>query len=343
MRSISYRVDVLRGEVPYTQLYFSSPPTISSDYTANIHLTLRGEFHRNEDVDYINDNLRPVMILDGAEYPLGVYKIATKRERINAAGVRLDTIEAYDRALILEWAKTETREFFPAGSAYTDIISRLLTRAGIARAIVQNSGAVLQSDREDWDIGTPFLTIINTLLAEINYTPLWFDLTGTARVKAYTAPDATVIAHTYGAAEGVHLLRPEVQSEIDLFSQPNVFIAILENPEYPEPWVKTAVNDTPSSKLSTISRGIRIPQVFIVDNIASEQDLQDYVNKLRNESIQMSEFVSIETAAMPNHNVGDVIAISHPQLSGIFREVSWTLALKSGNYMQHKLQRVVIV
>lgn len=343
MRNIAYRVDVLRGNIPYAELVFSSPPTVYMDDGADIKASLRGTFRRNDNINYLSDELRPVMLLNGAEYPLGVYRIATKKETVTAQDAVYDEIEAYDRAVILEWAKLESRDFWAAGTAYTDIISNYLTRAGITRAAVTPSEAVLQSDREDWDIGTPYLNIINTLLAEINYKALYFDLEGNARVEPYAPPSVANIAHTYGAGEGLTLLRPGHTAEIDVFSQPNVFIAILENPEYPEPLVKTAVNDTPSSPLSTVSRGIRIPYVIKVNNIASEADLQDYVNRLRDNSVQLSEVVTVATAAMPNHNAGDTVAISAPAVQGIFREISWSLALEAGAEMTHELQRVVLI
>ena len=343
MRSVKYRVDVLRGNVPFSQMHFSSPPSIYMDAEAEIKLTMRGEFLKSEIADYIRDEIRPVMILDGIEYPLGVYRIGTVRETVNAAGVHRESIEAYDRAVMLSWAKTEQRDFWAAGTPYDNVIQHYLTAAGIIQAVVVPSAAVLQSDREDWDIGTSYLTIINTLLAEINYNSLWFDLTGTARVEPYTAPNATNIAHRYGAEDGVTVLRPEYASQVDVFAQPNVFIAILENPEYPEPLIATAVNDTPASRLSTISRGIRIPQVYKVDNIASAEELQTYVNRLRDESMQLSEIVEIQTANMPNHNAGDVIALTHPDLTGLFREISWSMTLQAGALMSHTIQRVVVI
>lgn len=343
MRKVEYRMDVLRNGVPYDQLQFSSAPSVYSDSTTQIKLTMRGEFLHNERVDYIKDELRPVMIIDGVEHFLGTYVIVTKREVGNAAGVKRDSIEAYDRAQRLKWAKLEHRDFWAAGTPYETVISHYLTAAGIKNAMFTPTSNVLQSDREDWDIGTEYLTIINTLLSEINYNDIYFDLSGTARLTPYVAPSAENIAHRYGKSDGVTVLRPEYGSEIDLYSKPNVFIAILENPEYATPMVKYAENDTPGSRLSTISRGIRIPAVYKVDNIASENELQAYVNRIRDESMQMSEYVDIQTANMPGHEVYNVIALVMPEITGIFREVSWTLTMQVGAYMQHKLQRVVIM
>lgn len=343
MRTIHYRVDVLRNGVPYEQLMFSTAPTVYSDSTAQIKLSMRGNFLRNERVDYITDELRPVMIANGEEHPLGTYVIVTRRENGSVAGTVTDDIEAYDRSIRLQWAKLEHRDFWAAGTPYETVISHYLTAAGIKNAMFTPTTNVLQSDREDWDIGTDYLTIINTLLKEINYNEIWFDLSGAAQIAPYVAPSAANIRHRYGQGDGLKVLRPEYGSEIDLYSKPNVFIAILENPEYETPMVKYAVNDTPGSRLSTVSRGIRIPQVYKVDNIASEDELQAYINRIRDEAMQTSEYADIQTANMPGHEVFDVIALTHPKLIGIFREVSWTLTMQVGAYMTHQLQRVVVI
>lgn len=343
MRSISFRVDVLRGGVRFDQLLYTQAPTIYTDATANIKMTFKGTFLHNEKVNYISDELRPIMIVNGVDYPLGVYKIVTKREQYSAANQAYDEIEAYDRGIALTWSKIEQREFWPAGTPYDNIISSYLTRAGIKHVAYTSSKFTLQSDREDWDIGAEFLTIVNTLLSEMNYQSLWFDVAGIAQVKPYTKPSANIIDHSYGTHDIIKMLGADCSSEIDLYAQPNVFIAILENPEYDKPLIKTAINDTPASKLSTISRGIRIPAVYKVQNIASESALQEYINKVRDESMQMSEDVSIQTIIAPNHNVGDVIALTHPKIRGIFRETGWSITLDAGQYMPHKLQRVVII
>jgi hypothetical protein len=157
MRKIDYRVDVLRNGVPYDRLVFSSAPSVYCDSSAQIKLTFRGNFLHNNRVDYVKDELRPVMILDGVEYPLGVYTIVTRSETGNAAGVRYDEIEAYDRGIRLQWAKLEHRDYWAKGTTYESVISHYLTATGIKNAMLTPNTNVLQSDREDWDIGTDYL------------------------------------------------------------------------------------------------------------------------------------------------------------------------------------------
>lgn len=343
MRTIDFRVDVLRGGVPYDRLLYSSPPSIYCDADADIALSMRGEFIRNERVNYLTDELRPIVIIDGVESPVGVYRFVTRRELYRAGGHIYDSIEAYDRSIALQWAKLESRDFWPAGTSYDTVITHYLTLAGITNVAFTPSPHVLQSDREDWDVGTQYLTIVNTLLAEMNYQKLWFDVNGVAQVKPYEPPSVANVRHTYSTSDGVSFIYPEYATEVDLYSKPNVFIVILENPEYPEPMYATAVNDTPGSQLSTISRGLRIPQVYKVNNIASAEELQNYANKLRDESMQGSEYMEMQAAIRPGHNPGDTVALAVGDKTGVYREVGWSFSMQTGTYMSHRLQKVVIL
>ena len=169
-RDVRYRVDVLRNGAPITQLQWADgdAPQIIASRDATIHTSLKGTFRPNQDVDYLSDELQPVAIIDGLETPLGVYQTATPSTK-GSAGQRRVEIEAYDRCWRVYSNRTETILHLTAGSSYITEIRKLLTVCGIALVIATPSDATLQTDREDWDIGTSYLTIVNDLLAEINY------------------------------------------------------------------------------------------------------------------------------------------------------------------------------
>lgn len=342
MRSFDFRVDVLRGGIPFERLEFSEPPSVFCDASADICLSFKGTFLHNANVNYITDELRPVVIIDGTEYPAGVYCISTITQRTSAAGVVRDSIEAYDRTIKLSWAKVEERPYFAAGTSYDSIISQYLTAAGIDTVNHTASGKTLQVDREEWEIGTSYLYIINTLLAELNYNPIRFDLRGAAQIKPYTSPSPDNIRHTYREDDLASLLSPEVTVDSDIYSKPNVFVAILSNPEYPEPLIARAENDSMSSRLSTVRRSLRIPEIYRVSNIADADALDAYVQRLRDESMLTAEYASITTGLLPDRGIGDTVALLLDDQIGIYREVSWSYTLQAGSLMTHKLQRMVI-
>lgn len=343
MRTVDFRVDVLRSGVRFGHLRFDAddPPAIYCDYDSAVKLSLRGSFLPDAALDLLTDELQPVCILDGAEHPLGVYRAVTRRDVTTETGLRWE-LEAYDRAVALQQRKLEQRDSWAAGTGYDDVVLHYLQQAGISRVLLRPSGHVLQTTREDWEIGTSYLTVINDLLAEINYRELWFDLNGVAHAEPYEAPSAANIAHHYGLyGRAAKLLSPEYSVELDVFNKPNVFIAVLSNPELP-PETATAVNDFPQSRLSVLRRGLRIPQVVKVSNVAADE-LQAYANRLRDEGMLTGEYVSISSPVYPDHSVGDVVALELPELNGLFRETRWTISLRAGDLMTHTLERLVIV
>ena len=339
MRSIDFRMDVLRNGVRFSELRFAEGPSIDCSAEAEISMTLRGSFRHNDAVDLLRDELQPIVILDGIEYPVGVYRPATVRQ-VKQDGVLLDEIEAYDRALLLSWAKLESRAYHASGSSYSSIINGYLTAAGIAMTMFAPTTATLGSARE-WDVGTSYLQIINELLDELAYDHLWFNNRGYAMLQPYAAPGVSNIAHTFGA-NAFRLLSPSYSRETDIYSRPNVFIVIRTSPDYTTALTATAVNDNPMSELSTVRRGVRIPEVYRVDNIASQAALQTYANKLRDRGMEASETLQISTAIVPDHQVGDTVALTDADVAGLYRESGWSFSMEAGSQMTHKLERTVL-
>lgn len=252
-------------------------------------------------------------------------------------------IEAYDRGFLLQSTTTETILHLPAGMSYAEAIRQMLSGAGVVLFRETPSEAVLATDREDWPIGTSYLAIVNQLLSEINFAPVWFDAEGYAVLAPAPEPTAQTIMHIFDGTNSASILSPEAKSTLDIWGRPNVFIAICQNPDLPEPLVATAVNDSPLSALSTYRRGRRIAQTYFVDNIADQAELQAYAERLKSDSMFSTEEVSIATANVPGHGIGDVVAVRHPQFDGIYRETGWSLTLGIGNLMTHDLQRRVLI
>ena len=82
-RDVAYRVDVVRNGAPDTQLQFAvdDGPQIVNDRSATLHGSLKGTFLPNPAAQLESDELRPWIIIDGEEYPLGIYQSATVNTR----------------------------------------------------------------------------------------------------------------------------------------------------------------------------------------------------------------------------------------------------------------------
>lgn len=318
-------------------------PNITMAKNGTIHMSMSGTFINNPDVDFLNDEIAPALIINGITYPLGVYSIGTFTENADEYGQNTANVEAYDRALKLSQTRTETRLSFAKGTPYKDAIKTLLKDAGIIRVIEEQNEDVLASAREDWEIGTDYLTIINGLLEEINFNHIWFDLEGNAVLEQYKALENRIVKHEYRAGE-FSIIKAAYEKEYDVFAAPNVFMAIVSNPDYDTPMVATGVNDNALSALSTIRRGRRImaPPVQL-DNIASQAALQIYVNNLASQSMLSEERTTFTTAINPKHSVGDMILLDNGNLRGLYEETDWTMTLKAGAQMTHKAKRMVLV
>lgn len=79
-----------------------------------------------------------------------------------------------------------------------------------------------------------------------------------------------------------------------------------------------------------------------MQNIADAAALQAYADRLCFESMQESEYITVTTAGMPDHGIGDTVAVQLGELAGIYRETEWELSMTTGASMHHKLQRLVL-
>lgn len=343
IRTVDFRFIVTRSGADYSELQpiKGAKPRVIMNESAEIKTSLSGDFVQNDSVNWLTDQLRAELVIDGVRHPIGVFLPATVTP-IEEESTKSVHVEAYDRCWLVRDNYTETIRHFAAGSSYTTIVKQLLTEAGIVVQIVTPSAATLAEDREDWDIGMPLLTIINDLLREINYNPLWFDATGAAIVEPASVPTAENIDHTLDDGDVQSLLLPEIRKETDIYQAPNVFVCVVSNADKSAAMVATAVNDNPQSPLSVSRRGRRIVQIKRLDNIASQSELAAYAARLRNESLFTGETITVQTALLPGFGVDDVTALHYGDLSAICIERSWSMELVVGGRMMHKLEKVVI-
>lgn len=341
MREIRARVDVIRAGAVFCELLFAEPPRIDARADAEIHVSMQGVFLRRDDVNWLSDELRPILTVNGTDWPIATMPIATLRDGYAENGTRTVELTAYDRCLLLKQTRAESRIFFASGTSYLTALQQLLAAAGITLIIAAETDAALATDRE-WAIGDDYLTIVNTLLSEINFNPVHFDALGRAMLQPVTDPDVERIDHDYKPSAFSILRRPATE-EIDAFDAPNIFVVICGNPELGTPLVARAENDNPLSSLSTIRRGRRITSVVTVDNTAGQSELNAYAQRLATESMLRSRTVTISTGVEGGHGFRDSVALTHPDLGGIYVETAWSMDLRAGGEMRHTLQRNILV
>ena len=337
----TFRFDIVENGVCIGQAFALNKPSVKCDSDAEVKLSLSGEFVLNiQNPNWLKARIKPYLIIGGKESSLGEYLISQADDCADKKGVKFWQIKGMDLGRIPQRSRTEKRVLFQAGQRYTDIVQSILLELGVSRIIAIQSDATLKNDRADWEIGTSWIKIINSLLAEINYQSLWFDTEGNARIQPHRQVDGTVIDHRYESGE-LSQIKPQVDISSDIYKAYNVFTAMVSSPEYEEPMIAVSVNDIPTSRISTVNIGRVQAPIEKLDDIANQEELQKYVDNLRFQSMCSTETISFRTA-LNQHQVRDIVSIHHPQASGIYQEAQWKMTLSFDGEMTHTAQRVVI-
>lgn len=349
-RKIAFRYNLLRGGAFYARLRAvkSSPPHVRMQDDGQIKMSFSGTFApyakdmdgKRMEINWLTDEIQPLLIIDGVQHPLGVY-IPTTPSEVTRNGRTYVTIEAYDRCQRVLDTNSAQLLYWPRNTYYLDAVEQLLTAAGIRTVFTAPNDAVFTEPREDWPIGTPYLQVVNELLAEINYKPLWFDANGNAMLEPASVPEAYQIDHTLDASDPGTLVVPGMTRRVDLFNAPNVFIVVCANPDKGSNLTATAVNDNPQSPLSVPRRGRQIVQVTQLNNIASASELQAYAERQRNDSLLTGETLNVTTGLLPDWGVSDVVAVHYGEMNSICISRAYDMELKAGGKMSHVLEKVV--
>lgn len=341
-RTVDFRYVVVRGDADFCAItpIEGSEPVLRMNDSAEIKMSLSGSFVPDDRVEWLSDRIRAEMILDGTVHPLGLFLPATlqfeKTESQEAV-----SIEAYDQCWLVRDYSTSDSIYISAGSNYITAIQSLLVQAGISVISATPTQATMPEDRAGWDIGTGYLQVVNELLEEINYKPLWFDAQGIAILEPKSVPDAKNIQHILDEREVKSLLMPQITRETDIYSAPNVYLCVCNNPDKTTSLVATAENNNVDSPLSIQRRGRRIVKTVRLNNIASQEELQRYADILISESMYSGETIDVTTGLFPGFGVADVVALNMAGVFSICLEHSWEMQLKVGGEMKHKLERVV--
>jgi len=344
IRTLSFRYVIVRDGADYAEIHPAqgAAPSIRMTGTAAIKTSLSGSFiDPGGSVSWLTDEIRPELIVDGVPYALGIYMPASVRE-MESNSERFLSIEAYDRCWRVRDMKTEDLLHFDAGTPYLTAIQQLLTACGIALVSVTPNAAAFTEAREDWSIGTDYLSIVNQLLSEINFNPLWFDADGLAILEPASVPTAANIEHTLDDTDIRSLILPSLSRDTDIYDAPNVFVCVCSNADKDSVMLARSENTNPQSPLSIARRGRRIVKVVQVDNIASQEELQAYADRIRSESMITGEKIIVKTGLFPGYGVNDVTAIRYRDLFSVCLEKAWQMDLQVGGSMTHTLEKVVI-
>lgn len=353
--------EVMRDNVVFGAAKATNPGEITTEASAAIKRSLSCELILPEGANMLTDELRvsvemdardvylgdihlPFTLSTGERKTLGYFIATTMPKNVGPDGKARYGIEAYDRTYKVYRKRLESRSdgYIASGTLYTTAIKRLLTACGISDMLIEDSTLAISAAREDWDVGTSYLDIVNTLLSEINYNTLWFDSEGVARAEKYESPAEKVPGISYRSGRDSIILRSHTVED-DTFQSYNVFTVGCNKLEDDNAIYVFSVNDDPSSKLSTIQRGRIAAPIVMLQDVADVQTAQDYADNLKLKSMISTETAQIQTGFNPRHETLDVIEVDIPGLAGKFEEIAWTLPLTVSSLMTHTIRRAIYV
>lgn len=343
-RSIDFRYTIQRNGADYCELYTMSSggASIKMNESSSVKTSLSGDFLiPGKEINWLTDEIQAKLIINGSASSCGVFLSSVVSEHEDGANRYLH-IDALDRGWIVQDSRTESRVFIPAGTNYIEAIVSVLGRAGISQIVSTPTDFVTAEDRDDWNVGTSILEIVNQLLSEISYKPLWFNGDGAAMLEPASSPSAQNIDHMLDDTKIESLLMPRISKQTNLYNKPNAFVCICSNADKEDGMVAIGENTNPQSPLSISRRGRKITQTVQVPNTPSQAALQLYADRMVTDSLTSGETITVTTALIPGFGVGDVTAIKYGDLMAICIERNWSMDLKVGGLMSHTLERVVL-
>ncbi|HEY1179318.1 MAG TPA: hypothetical protein VGF17_24450 [Phytomonospora sp.] len=232
------------------------------------------------------------------EWPLGVFLPVTPAEKWTDTGLTLD-VALYDKTLVLNQDKTTTTTGVQKGANVTAKVREIIAGAGEEKLAIVDSAEVLATAKV-WEADTPKLTIVNELLAAINYTPLWCDGYGTFRAEpAVPAAQRSVAKHFRSDGSGDARYVPEFSRTRDMFEVPNRLKLVAKADSSAPALTSVATNDDPASPTSTVSLQRVISRQENDVDATSQAVLDEKAQKRLRELSRVSSELEVEVSPGP--------------------------------------------
>ncbi len=320
---------------------------VARNMNATIHGTARLRIAQT--LNWHNQRLRPYLVatelISGAfeRFDLGIYLPETP----SRSGNLPDTydVEAYDKLVILDHPHGVAATAL-AGTRVVTKVEELLNDRVLPHLIDQSSAAIVPST-QSWplDSQNTTLRIVNDLLASINYRALYVDRNGVFRSEAYQPPQLRAPVFHYDASSPRTIIGEQITEEIDLFTIPNWWVFIRDDPAQPAPvegdGLYTVINAT-DGVTSIVSRGRTINKVVRLE-AADQASLVALGNQIVQQDRQPSAHLEFSAVPNPHHWHADSVTVTSDELglgAVVFGEQSWSLPL-DGSDMSHRVRRSV--
>lgn len=312
---------------------------ISFDSTQSVMRTFSGTAKKSEllDINLIDERIMPWFCLtlpngEVLKYPLGKFIISpafiTKEPEV------LVNITGYDMGKVALDDKCVSRIVSDSGSYYTNEIQTFLDE--IYPSYEVTASERVRSAAFEWDPGTNKLQIINDILTSLNYYSLHFNEYGIPKAIPYVFPENREVEAYYKIGPQ-SVIFPGMSLDSNRFEIPNKFVRYVENVDA-EYLISSYINANPNNIFSTVNRGRTIVNIESVRDIASQEELDDYVKRCAVAVMNVNENIEFRTLNMPGHGFKNCLFVDNGQagIIGKYIETGWEMNLTIGGEMVHR-------
>lgn len=298
---------------------------------------LRIDSDQLADFDVLRHRVAPVLVIDGVEYPQGVFLVAdhtyAARSSSAASGLTADgELSLVDQGLMLSHQLDRNVSYGP-GTDVAQAIAQLAAEAGV-RAIRVDETAVGQvlAGPANWAVGKDTrLKAMNELAAMGGFHSPYFDNLGVMVLRR--AADLSTGPVDIDFDHPPRIFAGTVVTTNDVLTAPNRYVALATNATEMPVWGSWDVPD--EAPHSYRNRGFYITKVYEQQGL-SAANAHLVARTLGQQDASTFEWVDFQSVADPAHDTFQVV-----QYRGVrWREQSWALELRAGGAHRHQLRRV---
>lgn len=261
----------------------------------NLDLTIT-PYTRNLDWAKYRIGIDYLLTYQGKEIvtPCGIYIPSAPKRDMSASGSKID-LEFFDKTIILKQDCLRSTKSFKKGTHITSAVRWVILSTGEKNFSISSSSMKFTKDRT-YKAGTSKLEILQKLLKDLGFYPVYCDNKGQFRCHPYVSPDKRPVAYDFrSGATSIH--SAEWQLDQDGFDVPNRVVAIGRKPAKGNALVSVAEDNT--SRWGKNARGRWITRVVRDREESTQKKLDATAKLLLRKSQAIHDRVTIKHGFLP--------------------------------------------
>lgn len=316
MRNERYEVTLLTLDGGFDRtLHFAKGGDVTANRSADIVRTASLDVH-DRNVPWETSLVRVTYYCDEFTIPL-ITGFPSVGDDTYKSGVASTRIQVFDTTDALKSSRTQMAFGVAKGTNIVARVKELIANATpLTSVAIEPSSATLATDIV-WELSTPWLSIVNDLLAAAGFTRLYADGFGTLRADPLVSDSSKPVAQAFRNDATSLIENSGVQLRTNRADVPNRLrgVRTMDSPGQPAD-VYIATNTDPASPFSYAGRGYRwIDGEVYADVAASSYEV--FKTLVEEELARRSRIAASFEFNHPvlQYDVGDVVTFRHSSLT----------------------------